>query len=323
MRYSSPSLPTPALSEKPTFSNDEPEIILRFALQNISQTDMPARFRTMLDHLADHNMMRGLEKCNASGSGEFFAEDLLPLIAALRKAGNEGEHSSIAIVDLRRESHCFVNGWPYFWYARPQGPDYVYDQYNAGKTAQEIEKDELVRIQKLLSDGIVTAYYPVEGETTVSPMDITRQKQFMVQRAVTEKHIVEKHGLHYCRLPIVDRHAPTVQEVDDVLNFFKNNQFSWLHFHCNAGKGRTTTALFMLDAFHNAKDVDFEILVQRQYLLGGIDLAMTEQLTPWETEWYKENLATCKNFYRYCVENTDAYETSYSAWLKNQSKNSA
>ncbi len=67
----------------------------------------------------------GLETLSISGSAQFSREGLRQLQEKL--AGKK-----LLVVDLRQESHGFLNGWPVSWYAD-------HDWANLGKTLKEVE----------------------------------------------------------------------------------------------------------------------------------------------------------------------------------------
>ena len=74
-----------------------------------------------------------------------------------------------------------------------------------------------------------------------------------VDSVMTEKEFVESQGIKYHRIPVMDYSAPTVQNVDDFLSFYKSlPKNAWIHAHCEAGVGRTTMFLSMIDMINNA-----------------------------------------------------------------------
>jgi len=71
----------------------------------------------------------------------------------------------------------------------------------------------------------------------------------------------------------------------------------------------------MYDMMHNAKNVSFEDIMKRQTLIGGSDLLNVDDKDKSETR-----LDFTKKFYNYCKENQDGFQTSWSQWLKNNTK---
>src|SRR5437867_10804999 len=74
---------------------------------------LPRNFRTTDDPLKANNgetpATIGLSDLRASGSGEFTADNLKLLLART--------HGPVTVVDLRQETHIFVNHLPVSWYA--------------------------------------------------------------------------------------------------------------------------------------------------------------------------------------------------------------
>jgi hypothetical protein len=121
------------------------------------------------------------------------------------------------------------------------------------------------------------------------------------------------------RLPVPDHMRPSDKQVDRFVKLVRavgKDKGTWLHVHCEAGDGRTTTFLAMYDMMHNARAVSFEDIVHRQWLLGGIDLLATNARAPWKREYARKRAEFIKKFYRYCRENKDGFKTMWSAWLE-------
>lgn len=59
--------------------------------------------------------------------------------------------------------------------------------------------------------------------------------------------------------------------VDYFINFVKNQpENTWLHFHCKARAGRTTTFMIMYDIIKNCNEVNLNDIIGRQIILSGI-----------------------------------------------------
>ena len=165
----------------------------------------------------------GLSELNISGSAQFSEPQFRELAETLRSCA-AGKH--VIIVDLRQESHGFVNGIPISWYGS-------HNWANAGMSLEEIEKDEQERFGSLV--GTTIKAYGRDEDKEINETDI-QVKSFM-----TKKKLVESEGFEYYRLPIQDHTWPTEEELNDFIEFVKNfdKDNIWIHFHCQAGKGRT------------------------------------------------------------------------------------
>ena len=242
----------------------------------------------------------GLERLHASGSGEFSASGLHSLLEALA----EKTQMPICIVDLREESHGFFDGIAVSWYGE-------HDWGNVGLTQEEALADEAERIHG--AAGQMTAVAHLGGEK--NPLD---EHEIFVEEAQTEKELVEAAGLRYKRIAATDHIWPSPAAVDEFVQFYKSMpEDVWLHFHCQAGEGRTTEFLAMYDILKNPA-VSLQDILYRQCLLGGSYVAHVEPegSTHWKVPYYAEKAKHIALFYRYVQENEGAdFAVSWSDWL--------
>ena len=271
---------------------------------------LPRNFRTMEDEFhapykkdMDDSYVptrEGLERLCASGSGEFSESGLQSLLEALA----ERTQMAICIVDLREESHGFFDGIAVSWYGE-------HDWGNVGLTQEEALADEAERIHA--AAGQMTAVAHLGGEK--NPLD---EHEIFVEEAQTEKELVEAAGLRYKRIAATDHIWPSPAAVDEFVQFYKSlPEDIWLHFHCQAGEGRTTEFLAMYDILKNPA-VPLQDILYRQCLLGGSYVAHVEpeDSTYWKVPYYAEKAKHIALFYRYVQENEGAgFAVSWSAWL--------
>lgn len=271
---------------------------------------LPRNFRTMEDEFhapykkdMDDSYVptrEGLERLHASGSGEFSESGLQSLLEALA----EKTQMPICIVDLREESHGFFDGTAVSWYGE-------HDWGNVGLTQEEALADEAERIHG--AAGQMTAVAHLGGEK--NPLD---EHEIFVEEAQTEKELVEGAGLRYKRIAATDHIWPSPAAVDEFVQFYKSlPEDIWLHFHCQAGEGRTTEFLAMYDILKNPA-APLQDILYRQCLLGGSYVAHVEPegSTYWKVPYYVEKAKHIALFYRYVQENEGAgFAVSWSAWL--------
>lgn len=132
----------------------------------------------------------------------------------------------------------------------------------------------------------------------------------------TEKELVESAGVAYARIVVPDHRRPDDRAVDQFIALFRAvPPTGWLHFHCEGGVGRTTTFMAMTDILRNAKTVSLEDIIERQYLLGGTDLANLRPARTWKQPYIEARLQFLKAFYEYARTNTDDYATTWSTWM--------
>src|SRR5437899_3743581 len=217
---------------------------------------LPRNFRTT-DHpltasKGETLATTGLSDLRVSGSGEFTPAGLKLLLAQTR--------GPVTVFDLRQETHIFVNGLPVSWYASR-------DWANVGRGQSAIEADEAARVQSLKrgSEIDIRPGEPVKkGDAgSAEPQRVT------VERASTERDVVGAVGANYVRITVTDHARPLDDEVDRfVLAVRALPENASAHFHCEAGRGRTTTFMVLYDMLRNATGLSLEDIVQRQKILG-------------------------------------------------------
>ena len=123
----------------------------------------------------------------------------------------------------------------------------------------------------------------------------------------------------YIRLPVTNYSKPDDKIVDGFIKLVTGLPKNiWYHFHCRAGRGRTTTFMSMLDMMYNADKVSSYDILKRQHLLGGVNLtAINTKYSKKLNLCIKERLAFLKEFYQYCLKNKkNRFKTSWADWKK-------
>ena len=243
---------------------------------------------------------QGLDTLWASAGGQ-------PSVAALSTLYDKihvlEPEAKIFIIDLRQESHGFANSLPVSWYAK-------HNAANAGKTTSEVEADEVERLKNLR--GVDTTFEPLGNADKKILKPIT-----IIPRVVqTEREVAEKVGFNYERFAAADMQFPAPEIVDDFIIFVANlPENSWLHFHCQAGHGRTTTFLVMYDILKNP-DVTLEEICKRQYLLGGSNLLLEPEGNDWYSKTARDRAKKIRLFYEF-IQGTRAEQIGlpWSEWI--------
>lgn len=249
---------------------------------------------------------KGLDHLFISGS----ANPTLANMTWLKK--NYGDKHPVYIIDLRQETHLFINGLPISIF-------YKKDEINWGKTLPEIIKAENDWVRYLSSQKQIQINKlgrPISGlKVPTNPIKIS------IKEVYTEAEVARKAGLGYFRFAVPDYHPPTPEQVDQFLSLVKKLPAnSWLHFHCAAGNGRTTTFMVMRDILANGKNIALTDIVTRQALVGGIDLfAASKSLStqPWKSPYHEARIEFIKLFYTYIHTGSDQ-EQSFTHWIKKQ-----
>jgi hypothetical protein len=266
---------------------------------------LPRNFRTTDEPLkpgkSEISVRTGLTDLRASGSGEFTVEGLKLLLARTR--------GPVTIFDLRQETHIFVNDLPISWYASR-------DWANVGRSQSAIEADESARVLSLKpgTEIVVRPGDPVKktNGASVPPQRVT------VQEAGAERDIVEANGAAYVRLTITDHTRPLDDEVDRFIRAVRSlPENAWAHFHCEAGRGRTTTFMVLYDMLRNATRVSLDDIVRRQQLLGyNYDVLQPAAPGDWRAPHTEDRIAFVRAFYDYARANPNGRPKLWSEWLK-------
>jgi len=292
-----------AQNNQPPRSPDPPVLIWDIDLKLAN--DGPRNFRTTNDRLNESNgettATTGLSQLRASGSGEFTPEGLKVVMARTQRP--------VTVFDLRQETHLFVNDLPASWYAS-------HDWANVGRTQADIEKQEAEQVQSFKpgSEIDVRPGQPVKhGDgNSATPQRVT------VERAGTERDVVENAGAHYVRVAVTDHAPPLDSAVDRFVVAVRGlPQNAWAHFHCEAGLGRTTTFMVLYDMLRNANRVSLDDIVQRQKILSkGYDVLQPPDADDWKAPYAANRTKFVRAFYDYARANPDGRPKLWSEWLK-------
>ena len=221
---------------------------IHIVLDSNNSTTLPQNFRKTTDiknlsSLKSINLT-GLDKLNISGSAQF-TEFNLPLIV---KAIDENYF--IIDIDLREESHGFVNGIAVSFKNSNNNS-------NKGLSLREVIDKESADLASIKLNTPLTLY---DTNITLTPNIVEN-----------ESKLVKSNKLDYLRIPVTDGELPNEDMVNYFVDFVKKQpQNSWLHFHCKAGIGRTTTFMIMYDIMKNCNEVSLQDIIARQVLLSDI-----------------------------------------------------
>jgi hypothetical protein len=251
-----------------------PAPLLTFDKMENIKSEMPRNFRDLKS--------LGI---NAIASSQFSESQL-------QEVRKKYPDEQITIVDLRAESHGFINGKPVTWHT-------VFEKGNQDKTLSEISSDESDRlnlaakdqqiiVNKILKEDRANGWYKEISPTIVD-----------VNQAISEKDLAEKNGFEYQRFPIRDLDVPNETEFTRMVNFIKTlPQDQKLYVHCAAGKGRTGTFLVLLDIIKNGKTTELKEIFERQNKLGAARLDKISTEESWSKEIARNRLKIIENFYK-------------------------
>ncbi|MGK0467027.1 MAG: protein-tyrosine phosphatase [Clostridium sp.] len=249
-------------------------------LDSQNDYDIPKHFRKSTDIIntqSNKNInISGLNTLNISGSQQF-SQYNLPLII-----NSIGPSFKIIVLDLRQESHGFINGSPISWAN-------ALNDANKGLTFKQVMIDEYTKLKSIKLNVPITFYN--HKNMTIVP-----------KKVEDENHLVHANSLSYIRIPVTDGKIPTDDMVDYFVLLVKSQpKNTWLHFHCKQGIGRTTTFMIMYDMMKNSKQVSADDIINRQLLLASFDESHIKSFNN------NERIMFLQNFYEYCQEYSDDF----------------
>lgn len=221
-----------------------------------------------------------------SGSATFDVSALKEIKKPLKK-----NKEVLFVFDLRQESHGLVNDTPVTWQADR-------DWANA-----DLNHDEAIRRERRLL-GDLRVGEKING--------------VVIKSIETEESMVRSSGHQYVRLTVTDHVRPTDSEVDRFIEAVQAlPENAWIHFHCRAGKGRTTTFMVLYDMLVNAKYVSFEEIVKRNTELSNdYDVLSIGEPTDWKYPYQKERADFVREFYNYAKAHPRGEKKLWSEWLQ-------
>ncbi len=247
------------------FKNNKTLIVLDSA----SNSGLPDRFRDITN-------------LNISGSSQFTKSQINNLKEAINK-------TNICIVDLRQESHGMLNDFAISFFS-------PYTDLNNGLTTEEVIKKENSQLSSIKIGSDVDIYHKT-GRLF---------KEVTAEFVSNEDSIVTNDNMQYKRYAVKDNGSPTPIIVDNFVEFIKNKPTDLhIHFHCDAGEGRTTLFMAMYQTMLNNTNLSLNQIISYQYNIGGV--LLTDN---------KNQLEFLQEFYNYVSENKSTnYEKTYSQWI--------
>ena len=261
---------------------------------------LPRNFRLSAEAMPEESGtdLAGQSGLAASGSGQPSGTALSVLYAHLREAA--GENAPIYLVDLRQESHGFVNdGVPVSWYE-------PHNWANLGCDAAIVREREAQQLSALIGTDL---YAVPLGKTDTQ--NLTPYAARVID-AASEEVWATAAGFQYVRFAAADQRFPAPEAVDAFLRFYQTlPEGSWLHFHCHAGHGRTTTYLVFYDILKHPEQT-VETIAERQRAIGGSDL-----LARSDSEDKNDRAEKLRLFYDYVKEQRESgFAVPWSLWIK-------
>ena len=239
-----------------------------------------------------------------SGSGQIPHDTFGLLYEDLKKEAPDG--ASIYMLDLRQESHGYLE-------------DYTVSLH--GGEHNDINHD-LLTAQVILKEwkDLHSLYgVPTKIHNTNKSFEGAKTKTICSENVCTEKELAEKAGFKYIRFSAQDHHFPQNETVDEFILFYRQlPENSWLHFHCLAGRGRTSVFMIMYDLMRHP-NLSMKRAANRQYMIGGRRIVASSDEDEWSGKDYidSDRSRKLRLFRKYVRANyKDNYKTSFSKWLE-------
>lgn len=243
---------------------------------------------------------RTLDNLKMSASGQPAANSLLILYNELRQKTD----GNIYIVDLREESHGFANGFAVSYYEEKNLANFF-------KSRSQIETIEIEQLTDLLDRQI--DFLPLGN----ADKKIYKPVNLFVKAVATEHQKADEFGFIYVRFPVTDMLFPTPEVVDQFINFVSSlRETDWVHFHCHAGHGRTTTFMVMYEILKHPEITlgenpteELEKICRRNAELGGSDLLKFNDgdKNDYYVQAQNSRAAELRKFYDYIVKVNRGY----------------
>ncbi|MGL6184593.1 MAG: fused DSP-PTPase phosphatase/NAD kinase-like protein [Clostridium chrysemydis] len=254
----------------PAFSYDSDVTLV---LDTQDSIDLPKNFRKCADSeiskINSNLNLTNFDDLKISGSAQFTEQSLDLVLNAI------GKTYKIIDVDLREESHGFINGLAVSFKNSLKNA-------NAGLSLKEITNKE----NELLSS--IKLNEPLSLSSSSSSI-----KEIIPISVENEETLCKKRLVDYFRLPVTDGNLPSPEMVSSFVNFVNSlPENAWLHFHCKAGATRTTTFMIMYDIMKNCDFVSLNDIIDRQIFIANLPKAdtvdfKTGRLLDFFTEFYK------------------------------------
>ncbi|HKN82833.1 MAG TPA: hypothetical protein VJW17_05345 [Pyrinomonadaceae bacterium] len=308
---SSTTSPPPSNCD-PTFTAGSVTLVLDAPRVSMTTPQLPMNFRSMQKIL-------NISGANASGSAQYSPLQLQAML------DQKVVTTPLVIVDLRQEPHGFLliehalNGDAEIavgWFAER-------DWLNVAKGLPSVLADEVSRLTEASQTSELIVCDVTSKSTTEDGICTANPYTVQPTGAYTEQEVVQKvHNVNYLRLPSTDHCRPRDSEVDQFVAFEATlAPNTWLHFHCRAGDGRTTTFMAMHDIIHNAPSDTLSTILTRQGPppagIRGVDLAhASTNKDIFDYPFSAERVTFMQNFYNYvCEAKPEGFKLTWSDWV--------
>jgi protein-tyrosine phosphatase len=248
---------------------------------------------------------RSVKLLQASASGQFSEPGLKKILSTAGK--------QLIVVDLRQESHGFVNGVPATWYG-------FRNQLNQNLSVEQILQKEQKLLADLSTKPMVTLHQGIKDQGNIQSVKAIKVSPKTVE---SESKLTGRLGAGYKRFFVLDHHKPEDPQVDLFVTFIKNlPKDTWLHFHCRGGRGRSSTFITLYDIIKNAQVNTLQEILLRQEQAGSINLSNQHNANgkKWKRNIGIERYRFIEDFYAYAKDLNGFATKSWGQWLNSRTE---
>ncbi|AHE66698.1 hypothetical protein [Legionella oakridgensis] len=225
------------------FAADDPYPYL--VMDGNPSASLPKRFRMIKD-------------MHVIGSGQFSRSQLMNIKKLI--------NAPIIIVDLRQESHGFMDDIPISWYG-------IKNWENKDKSAFMIQAQQSRLLANLTQYSNITLY-KILSKDSAGFIEKAQPISYKPETIYDEQQLAKELGLGYKRFYISDHSSPSATQIKAFKQFIKTVPANtWIYFHCRGGSGRTSTFMVLYDIFKHGKNSPLADILHKHTQLGGKDLA--------------------------------------------------
>ena len=245
---------------------------------------------------------KGLDGLNISTSGQFSAKQFEQLAKQIKELAGK---KKVYVLDLRKESHYFLNDIAVSWY----------ELHNLGSEKTDI--DDIIAEEEERFAGLkgetITAYVEANDDKSDKSTDIK------VESIMSEKELVEKAGFTYVRLPLSDHNWPDEGQIEEFIDFVNSidKDNAWIHIHCDDGKDRTGTIAAIYDLIKNP-ELTMDEWYYRSASLGYNYLGyVPKDKSTFDYKMYLEKADMSPKLYEYIEDNVKSnFKKAWEEWLE-------
>jgi len=256
--------------------------------ENYRHTDEKRALKYLFSDRCKYVDWSGIENLNSSGSG-YLKKKHLDKILAQKK-----EPTFIFNISFYDNDTYYLNDKNLKWY------------YGI-----VLENNQITGLNKNI---IKRAKYKIRQK--ISNFDITDLDRLIDEKIMLSEY---EHVTYFQINP--PAWLSEFEYMNDVIQAFESIPVgSHVYFHCNRGRGRTTTFMTLYDIFRNYKTQPLQDIIDRHYCLGGEDIGNTE---PKKNGTWKPTALTARydlvaRFYKYMNDPIGYPNHSWIEWLSHQ-----